>query len=68
MSENKDFVIKKGVLGKYKGSSRDVVIPKRVTEIGESAFEDCTGLTNVTIPEGVTKIGEFAFLNCTGLT
>ena len=68
MSENKDFVIKKGVLGKYKGSSGDVVIPKRVKEIGESAFEDCTGLTNVTIPEGVTKIGEFAFLNCTGLT
>ncbi|HHU84676.1 MAG TPA: leucine-rich repeat protein [Clostridiales bacterium] len=39
-----------------------------VTEIGESAFSDCTGLTEITIPDSVKTIGESAFYGCTGLT
>ena len=39
-----------------------------VTSIGDHAFEDCTGLTEVTIPETVTSIGYGAFEDCTGLT
>ena len=39
-----------------------------VTSIGQSAFQDCTGLTEITIPSGVTEIVEFAFRDCTGLT
>ena len=39
-----------------------------VTEIGDHAFSNCTGLTSVTIPNSVTTIGEYAFSNCTGLT
>jgi hypothetical protein len=39
-----------------------------VTEIGERAFTNCTGLTSVTIPNSVTKIGLGAFWGCTGLT
>ena len=39
-----------------------------VTSIGESAFDDCTGLTSVTIPDSVTSIGDSAFKYCTGLT
>ncbi len=38
-----------------------------VTSIGEGAFYNCTGLTNVTIPDSVTSIGYEAFYNCTGL-
>ena len=68
MSGNQDFVIKNGVLQKYKGPGGDVTIPEGVTEIGYSAFEGCTGLTSVTIPAGVTEIGDGAFEGCTGLT
>ncbi len=41
---------------------------KPVTDIGSSAFGNCTGLTSVSIPSSVTYIGHYAFENCTGLT
>ncbi len=43
-------------------------IPNTVTEIGESAFYGCTGLTSVSIPNSVTSIGKSAFDDCGGLT
>ena len=39
-----------------------------VTSIGEYAFADCTGLTEVTIQNSVTSIGKGAFYQCSGLT
>lgn len=39
-----------------------------VIELGERAFEDCSGLTSVTIPNTVTYIGNNAFEGCSGLT
>lgn len=39
-----------------------------VMNIGQSAFEGCTGLTSVTIPGSVTVIGEAAFRGCSSLT
>jgi hypothetical protein len=45
-----------------------IEFPETVTSIGNYAFYNCTGLTNVVIPETVTSIGNFAFSNCTGLT
>ena len=57
--------------------SGTVTIPSRVTynnttysvtEIGDEAFCNCSGLTSITIPNSVTKIGDEAFCNCYGLT
>ncbi|MBE6206922.1 MAG: leucine-rich repeat domain-containing protein [Rikenellaceae bacterium] len=46
----------------------ELVIPNSVTEIGTSAFRDCTSLTSITIPDSVTSIGDSAFNGCTSLT
>ena len=44
----------------------NITIPKSVTSIGTSAFEECTSLASVTIQNGT--IGESAFEDCTRLT
>mgnify|MGYP002678456125 FL=1 len=36
-------------------------------ELGDYAFDGCSGLTSLTIPSGVTSIGEWAFAGCSGL-
>ena len=67
----------------YKGSSYyyadyagNVVIPESViyeynaypvTSIGDYAFYQCSGLTELTIPGSVTSIGDYAFSYCSGL-
>ena len=58
---------------KYIGSGGSVDIPatidgKPVTSIGEYAFADCSGLTNITIPNSVISIGNYAFAGCSELT
>ena len=58
------------------GCDKDVVsvdIPNEiesliVTCIGESAFSDCSNLSNITLPEGLTTVGDMAFLNCSNLS
>ena len=47
---------------------KDLVIPEGVTDIGNSAFSGCSGLTSLTIPNSVTSIGNSAFNGCNGLT
>ena len=39
-----------------------------VSSIGDRAFDQCSGLTEVSIPDSVTSIGDYAFYYCTGLT
>jgi hypothetical protein len=68
VNEFAQFKIKKGILTRYIGSGGDVVIPKRVKEIGGEAFSGYSSLTAVTIPDGVTWIGEKAFNGCSSLT
>lgn len=45
-----------------------VTIGNGVTDIGDNAFEGCSGLTSVTIGKSVTTIGRWAFKGCSGLT
>ena len=49
-------------------SIKSITIPSSVTSIGQSAFNQCKGLTSINIPNGVTSIGGSAFAGCTGLT
>lgn len=62
-----DFEIDDGVLVKYNGDDKDVVIPNSVTSIGEFAFYHCTNLTSIMIPDSVTSIDEHAFALCSAL-
>lgn len=68
MAKKNGCIIKKGVLVEYQGNDAHVVIPDRVTAIGDSAFEYCTSLTSITIPSSVRKINDFAFYCCTSLS
>jgi len=43
-------------------------IPNTVTNIGDSGFFHCHGLTSVTIPNSVNRIGGWAFSGCDSLT
>ena len=55
--------------GGFRGCSMiEEIVFGNVTDIGEYAFYDCTGFTEITIPDSVTSIGSFAFYSCTGLT
>ena len=61
------FKIKNGVLIKYKGKKRKVIIPAGVTSIGDRAFWKCKSLKSIVIPKSVTSIGDSVFLGCSKL-
>ncbi len=51
-----------------KSSLLRIVLPDKLTGIGERAFRNCVNLTgSIVIPEGVTRIGPSAFLWCNSL-
>ena len=47
---------------------RSIVLPIGSKEIGNSAFQDCKGLTSVTMKEGLKIIGLYAFSHCSNLS
>ena len=47
---------------------KNTVIPNNVTEIRNTAFQECSDLKTILIPNSVTTIGKFAFYGCLGLT
>lgn len=57
---------------KYTGKDEEVIIPsefdgKKVTAIGDNAFQGCTNLKTVTIPASVTVLRNCAFDDCPNL-
>ena len=42
--------------------------PYSVTEIGDSAFKGCAGISEISMPDTVESIGDSAFEGCTGLS
>ena len=46
---------------------KNTFIPSSVTEIGDSAFSYCSGLTSIVIPSSVKEIGCAAFKDCANL-
>ena len=67
VADENGFVIENGTLIDYIGDAEIVVIPERVTMIGDSAFSGCETITKVTIPNSVTVIGLWAFSDCKNL-
>lgn len=59
-SDKKDFEIEAGILKKYVGENRDVVVPSSVSAIGQKAFEHMN-IRNVKLSEGVEAIYGSAF-------
>ncbi len=64
---DKDFIIKNGVLAKYTGNKKTIVIPSDVEKIGKEAFYE-SSVEKVIIEEGVKVIGKSAFCGCGNLT
>ena len=52
----------------YAYQIKKVVLGSGVQNIGNDAFADCYGMTDITIPDGVTSIGDSAFYGCSALT
>lgn len=52
----------------YRADIRAVQLSDGITTIGDRAFYECSGLTEIVLPGSVTSIGHSAFYECRGLT
>ena len=52
----------------YNSSLTAITLPNTLTNIGYSAFSDCSALTSISIPNSVKNLGRAAFENCVSLT
>ena len=52
----------------YDSSLTGITLSASLTNIADSAFNDCYSLTSITIPASVTGIGGWAFYACSSLT
>lgn len=46
------------------GELKSITLPENLEFIGESAFNSCSGISEIIIPDTVVSIGDGAFLNC----
>jgi len=63
MNSTKDFTIMNGVLKRYKGSEKEVIVPEGVTKIDDEAFLG-KKIKSVVLPDSLTDIGLCAFEYC----
>ena len=59
-----DFLIRNGVLVRYRGQAEQVTIPDGVTQISSLAFYKTSNVRSVVIPDSVKKVEKCAFLQC----
>ena len=45
----------------------ELILPRSLSSVGDSAFTNNTSLSSVVIPEGITTLGKSMFLGCTSL-
>lgn len=65
---NSETILSSHFMNSIFGSQvENYIIGGDVTRIGNSAFENCTGLKTVTIGDGVASIGNSAFRRCSNL-
>lgn len=57
-----------GMVKSQQTKLQTLTLPDSVTQIGDSAFNNCKNLKLTELPGGVTQIGDFAFRGCTGIT
>ena len=50
--------------GLFVDEIQNVVLPSRLTHIGDDAFTDCVGLSRIDIPYSVISIGDNSFAGC----
>ena len=51
----------------FKNYQNRIILLSNLTSIGDSAFQNCSGLTSIEIPSSVTSIGDSAFEGCSSL-
>lgn len=49
---------------KLQGKDETIILPKRVKQIGNRAFENCTGIKYIKFNTGINRFGESCFENC----
>lgn len=57
-----------GMVKSQQTKLQTLTLPDSVTQIGDSAFNNCKNLKLTELPGGVTQIGNSAFSSCTGIT
>ena len=68
MKKIPDLALRYGSSNKDQKGVYRVVLPSTVTEIGYSAFSNCSRLNSIELPEGLEQIGNNAFYGCKSLT
>lgn len=59
-----DFIIENGVLKKYVGKDKYVVVPDGVKQIKNEAFRKCVCVEEIVLPDSVQSLGKYTFKDC----